>query len=162
MILNKEIEANYHKWREFSRGLCTNGDELLHTVLEKILLNGDKLTHLTPDEFRAYVNRAIYLTAISPRSAINYKRAIVISLDDCKECRGLTDDVYMEYRIINEQFDVLIGRLPEYDAIVFRQYITDGFSFDELSAATGIPKKKLYKSVDKTKQTLRRYVLSTR
>jgi DNA-directed RNA polymerase specialized sigma24 family protein len=156
--LNNEIEKRYKQWRVFSRGLHRSGDELLHTVLESVLRKRERLTELTPEQLHVYVCRALYLTAISPRSAINYKKAVSIDIDNCKECRAITDEVYMEYRVINEQFDVLIGRLPEYDAIIFRQYIQEGFSFDELSAATGINKRTLYESVKKSKQTLKQYV----
>lgn len=162
MNLNKEISNNYARWSRISRGLSRDSDELLHTTLLGIVENAAKFQAFDPEKFRSYVDRALYISALSPRSKLNYKKAITISIDDCHNCTEVTDDVFLHYRIMNEQLDVIIGRLPEYDAIIFRQFILNGCSYNDLNKGTGIPIRTLRRSIELSKKAIKNAISSKR
>jgi len=61
---------------------------------------------------------------------------------------------------MNEQLDVIIGRLPEYDAIILRQFILNGNTYQDLHKGTGIPIRTLRHSIEKSKKAIRNAVIS--
>jgi DNA-directed RNA polymerase specialized sigma subunit len=59
----------------------------------------------------------------------------------------------------NEQLDILISRLSEFERLVFEEYILEDFTYKELSKQTGIPSVYLYRTIDKIKQKLKQNVI---
>jgi DNA-directed RNA polymerase specialized sigma24 family protein len=59
----------------------------------------------------------------------------------------------------NEQLDILISRLSEFERLIFQEYILEDFTYRELSKQTGIPTTFLYKTIDNIKQKIRANVI---
>ena len=59
----------------------------------------------------------------------------------------------------NEQLDILISRLSEFERLIFQEYILEDFTYRELSKQTGIPVTFLYKTIDSIKQKIRANVI---
>ena len=61
--------------------------------------------------------------------------------------------------LTNEQLDILISRLSEFERLIFQEYILEDFTYRELSKQTGIPTTFLYKTIDLIKQKIRANVI---
>ncbi len=163
--LNEAIKKNLEKWRSHARGLMKSqvkGDDLLAEVLLKICENQKETAEKLASEGKLtwYVNRSIYLMSIdeSSRYALKYERYASAWKDDDDSFMSIEEDrTWLGSRIDNEYLDSWIALMPEKEAIMMRLYMMDGFSYSDLSQATGIPVKILYKITEKAITKLRKH-----
>lgn len=105
-----------------------------------------------------YLIRMMYLSINSPTSPFYIKeilyqknrRDLSSSFDQQKE-------VYVFDKLVSENLDQLIKRLPYFERAVFEEYIFSNFSYDKLAKDTGIPKVYLYRTVKEVKRKLQSY-----
>ena len=161
--MNIEIRNHIDTWRRYSRGIMRDdikGDDLLSEVLLKILENQkEKATELASEgKLLYYVNRSIYLMAIdsSSRYSTHYRRYSEKWADASVAYLDEPDQPWLGSRIDNEYLDSYIALMPEMESIMLRLYMMDGFSYKEVSKATKIPVKDLYKIVEGALNKLRK------
>ena len=78
---------------------------------------------------------------------------------DFKDYAHEVDKTWLGARMTNEQLDILISRLSEFERLIFQEYILEDFTYRELSKQTGIPVTFLYKTIDSIKQKIRANVI---
>ncbi len=102
----------------------------------------------------------MYLSVNSPSSPFN-KQYIQYKLNkrDFVDKNYEEDKTWLGSRLANEQLDILISRLSEFERLIFEEYILEDFSYKEFSKQTGIPQVYLYRTIDKVKQKLRSNVI---
>jgi DNA-directed RNA polymerase specialized sigma24 family protein len=102
----------------------------------------------------------MYLSVNSPTSPF-YKQTIAWNRNrrDFKEYAHEIDKTWLGARMTNEQLDILISRLSEFERLIFQEYIFEGFTYRELSKQTGIPMPFLYRTIDNIKQKIRANVI---
>jgi DNA-directed RNA polymerase specialized sigma subunit len=102
----------------------------------------------------------MYLSVNSPSAPFN-KQYIQYKLNkrDYVEKQYEEDKTWLGARLANEQLDILISRLSEFERLIFEEYILEDFSYKEFSKQTGIPSVYLYRTIDKIKQKLRNNVI---
>lgn len=157
-----EINKRYKEWRRVAQTVvrADMADELLHDTLLKILeKDKDKLQDIhARGKLNNYVSNSIRLNGRSTNSSYNYVRIRFEKIrNDITEADSFIDDVNesVGMRLENEQLDIFISRLPYFERELFFLYALDDFSYQKLSAATGIPLAYLYRTIQKAKITLR-------
>lgn len=162
-ILNKQVADNYHRWRQLAIGLTRNqvdGDDLLHTVLARVLQCPSLERVLDQGKLRQYVDRAIYLSYHSNTSEFHRQyrkpdRPTDIDLPDTITPPDLGAI------ITSENINAAIQRLPEIDRILFQLYADTSFNYEEVSIATSIPIQYLRERIHLTAKKIRQHVYCT-
>lgn len=160
-ILDKAIEDNYQKWRRIAIGLAkdkTNGEDLLHEVIRSICEN--KGVPQLPEAINAYVERCLWLSWHSKTSQYARTYRTGIQFAECLDHEPEPVTCWWG-REMNEQMDMVIGRLGEFDRKLFELYILPDFSYQSVSEATGIPVNYLKDRIHKASKRLRHYVQSS-
>lgn len=163
--LELEVAKRYSHWRKLAIGLerdIVRGEDLLSETLLKIF---DRHRDAALDvakrgKLDEYVRRSMYLMKIGKytKFAIKYKR-----FASMWSCEVSADEIEPEVpfigaRLDNEYIDAYITLMPELDATVLRLYAMPDFKYDVVADETGIPKRVLYKLVEKAIKKIRENV----
>ena len=163
MTLNTYITAHYKRLKQLAFQISRGADyyeDLLHDSLMSCFESKHIENLIEKDEFDYYLIRVMYLSVNSPTSRF-YRKNIAWN----RNRRAFVDKDYEEdktwlgARMTNEQLDILISRLTEFERLIFLEYILEGYSYRTLSKETGIPTVFIYRTIDNIKQKLRNNVI---
>lgn len=163
MTLDTYITAHYKRLKQLAFEISRGADyyeDLLHDSLMSCFESKHIENLIEKDEFDYYLIRVMYLSVNSPTSRF-YRKNIAWN----RNRRAFIDKDYEEdktwigARMTNEQLDILISRLTEFERLIFQEYILDGFTYRELSKHTGIPVPFIYRTIDNIKQKIRENVI---
>lgn len=163
MTLDSYINKNYTHLKKIAHNIA-RGQDYYEDLLHDAIISAVKSKHidnlLQNEEFEFYIIRVMYLSINSPSSPfyklhIEYKR----NKRDFVDKQYEEDKTWLGARMTNEQLDILISRLSEFERLVFEEYILEDFTYKELSKQTGIPSVYLYRTIDKIKQKLKQNVI---
>ena len=163
MTLDHYIEGNYKRFKELAKNI-SRGEDYYEDLLHDSLLSmfGSKYIENLIDtgDFEFYLIRVMYLAVNSPTSPF-YRQTIAWNRNrrDFKEYAHEVDKTWLGARMTNEQLDILISRLTEFERLIFQEYILEDFTYRELSKQTGIPTVFLYRTIDSIKQKIRANVI---
>jgi RNA polymerase sigma factor (sigma-70 family) len=163
VTLDQYIEGNYKKFKELAKNISRGEDyyeDLLHDSLLSMFGSKHIENLIDTGDFEFYLIRVMYLAVNSPTSPF-YKQTIAWNRNrrDFKEYAHEVDKTWLGARMTNEQLDILISRLSEFERLIFQEYIFEGFTYRELSKQTGIPMPFLYRTIDNIKQKIRANVI---
>lgn len=145
-------------------GSSVEGAELLQQTMLEIMSQTNaiaKLEKVTSDGKLDIYLRLALMNRAKPNSKYSKNRIKIV------EYKETVPDIFenihskMSNRIANEQIDLIISRLPEFDAELLRLWALPGFSYDEVSKFTGVPKEKLVQINHKSLNKIRKYVHRT-
>ena len=163
MKLDQYIEGHYKKFTELAKNI-SRGESYYQDLLHDSLLSMFGSKHIEnlidTGDFEFYLIRVMYLSVNSPRSPF-YKQTIAWNRNrrDFKDYAHEVDKTWLGARMTNEQLDILISRLSEFERLIFQEYILEDFTYRELSKQTGIPVTFLYKTIDSIKQKIKANVI---
>jgi RNA polymerase sigma factor (sigma-70 family) len=163
LTLDAYISKNYDHLKKLARNIARNEEwyeDLLHESIISAITSKHIDNLLQNDEFEFYLIRVMYLSVNSPSAPFNkqyiqYKK----NKRDYVEKVFEEDKTWLGSRLVNEQLDILISRLSEFERLIFEEYILEDFSYKEFSKQTGIPSVYLYRTIDKIKQKLKQNVI---
>jgi RNA polymerase sigma factor (sigma-70 family) len=163
VTLDQYIEGNYKRFKELAKNISRGEDyyeDLLHDSLLSMFGSKHIENLIDTGDFEFYLIRVMYLAVNSPTSPF-YKQTIAWNRNrrDFKEYAHEVDKTWLGARMTNEQLDILISRLSEFERLIFQEYIFEGFTYRELSKQTGIPMPFLYRTIDNIKQKIRANVI---
>jgi len=163
VTLEHYIEGHYKKFKELAYNIARKEpfyEDLLHDSLLSMFGSKHIENLIDTGDFEFYLIRVMYLSVNSPTSPF-YKQTIAWNRNrrDFKEYAHEVDKTWLGARMTNEQLDILISRLSEFERLIFQEYIFEGFTYRELSKQTGIPMPFLYRTIDNIKQKIRANVI---
>ncbi len=163
MTLDHYIEGRYKHFKELAYNIARKEpfyEDLLHDSLLSMFGSKHIENLIDTGDFEFYLIRVMYLSVNSPTSPF-YKQTIAWNRNrrDFKEYAHEIDKTWLGARMTNEQLDILISRLSEFERLIFQEYIFEGFTYRELSKQTGIPMPFLYRTIDNIKQKIRANVI---
>jgi RNA polymerase sigma factor (sigma-70 family) len=163
LTLEHYIEGHYKKFKELAYNIARKEpfyEDLLHDSLLSMFGSKHIENLIDTGDFEFYLIRVMYLSVNSPTSPF-YKQTIAWNRNrrDFKEYAHEIDKTWLGARMTNEQLDILISRLSEFERLIFQEYIFEGFTYRELSKQTGIPMPFLYRTIDNIKQKIRANVI---
>jgi len=163
VTLDHYIEGHYKKFKELAKNISRGEDyyeDLLHDSLLSMFGSKHIENLIDTGDFEFYLIRVMYLAVNSPTSPF-YKQTIAWNRNrrDFKEYAHEVDKTWLGARMTNEQLDILISRLSEFERLIFQEYIFEGFTYRELSKQTGIPMPFLNRTIDNIKQKIRANVI---
>ena len=163
MTLDHYIEGRYKHFKELAYNIARKEpffEDLLHDSLLSMFGSKHIENLIDTGDFEFYLIRVMYLSVNSPTSPF-YKQTIAWNRNrrDFKEYAHEVDKTWLGARMTNEQLDILISRLSEFERLIFQEYIFEGFTYRELSKQTGIPMPFLYRTIDNIKQKIRANVI---
>lgn len=166
MTLEQYIEGNYKRLKELAFNISRKADfyeDLLHDSLLSMFGSKHIEKLIKTGEFDFYLIRVMYLSVNSPNSPF-YRQEIAWNKNrrDFREYAHEVDQTWLGHRMTNEQLDILISRLSEFERLIFQEYILEDFTYRELSKQTGIPTVFLYRTIDSIKQKIRENVIRTK
>lgn len=160
--LSVEVEKRYAQWRKMAIGLerdVVRGEDLLSETLLKIFDRHREaaLEVAKRGKLDEYVRRSMFLMKIGryTKYAIKYKRFAFMWSCEINTDNIEPDKPFIGARLDNEYVDAYISMMPELDAVVLRLYAMQDFKYDVVAKETGIPKKVLYKLVEKAIKKIR-------
>jgi RNA polymerase sigma factor (sigma-70 family) len=163
LTLENYIEGHYKKFKELAYNIARKEpfyEDLLHDSLLSMFGSKHIENLIDTGDFEFYLIRVMYLSVNSPTSPF-YKQTIAWNRNrrDFKEYAHEIDKTWLGARMTNEQLDILISRLSEFERLIFQEYIFEGFTYRELSKQTGIPTPFLYRTIDNIKNKIRANVI---
>jgi len=163
LTLENYIEGRYKHFKELAYNIARKEpfyEDLLHDSLLSMFGSKHIENLIDTGDFEFYLIRVMYLSVNSPTSPF-YKQTIAWNRNrrDFKEYAHEIDKTWLGARMTNEQLDILISRLSEFERLIFQEYIFEGFTYRELSKQTGIPTPFLYRTIDNIKQKIRANVI---
>jgi DNA-directed RNA polymerase specialized sigma24 family protein len=163
VTLDHYIEGRYKHFKELAKNISRGEDyyeDLLHDSLLSMFGSKHIENLIDTGDFEFYLIRVMYLAVNSPTSPF-YRQTIAWNRNrrDFKEYAHEVDKTWLGARMTNEQLDILISRLSEFERLIFQEYIFEGFTYRELSKQTGIPMPFLYRTIDNIKQKIRANVI---
>lgn len=163
MTLETYIEGHYKKFKELAKNISRGEDyyeDLLHDSLLSMFGSKHIENLIDTGDFEFYLIRVMYLAVNSPTSPF-YRQTIAWNRNrrDFKEYAHEVDKTWLGARMTNEQLDILISRLTEFERLIFQEYILEDFTYRELSKQTGIPTVFLYRTIDSIKTKIRANVI---
>jgi DNA-directed RNA polymerase specialized sigma24 family protein len=163
VTLENYIEGRYKHFKELAYNIARKEpfyEDLLHDSLLSMFGSKHIENLIDTGDFEFYLIRVMYLSVNSPTSPF-YKQTIAWNRNrrDFKEYAHEIDKTWLGARMTNEQLDILISRLSEFERLIFQEYIFEGFTYRELSKQTGIPTPFLYRTIDNIKQKIRANVI---
>ncbi len=163
MTLDHYIEGHYKKFKELAKNISRGEDyyeDLLHDSLLSMFGSKHIENLIDTGDFEFYLIRVMYLAVNSPTSPF-YKQTIAWNRNrrDFKEYAHEVDKTWLGARMTNEQLDIIISRLSEFERLIFQEYILEDFTYRELSKQTGIPITFLYKTISTIKTTIKANVI---
>jgi DNA-directed RNA polymerase specialized sigma24 family protein len=159
-ILNKHIEDNYHKYRQLALNIAKNqvdADDLLHTVLVRIIESPATEAVVERGNLHHYIHRALYLSYHSNTSdyAVQYRTPDRPTDQSTPEEISHPD---LGALINSENINAAIQRLSEIDRLLILLYKDVDFSYEDVNKATGIPVSYLRERIYHTTNYIRTYV----
>lgn len=163
MTLDHYIEGHYKKFKELAYNIARKEpfyEDLLHDSLLSMFGSKHIENLIDTGDFEFYLIRVMYLSVNSPTSPF-YKQTIAWNRNrrDFKDYAHEVDKTWLGARMTNEQLDILISRLSEFERLIFQEYILEDFTYRGLSKETGIPMPFLYRTIDNIKQKIRANVI---
>ena len=163
MTLDHYIEGHYKHFKELAYNIARKEpfyEDLLHDSLLSMFGSKHIENLIDTGDFEFYLIRVMYLSVNSPTSPF-YKQTIAWNRNrrDFKDYAHEVDKTWLGARMTNEQLDILISRLSEFERLIFQEYILEDFTYRELSKQTGIPTPFLYRTIDNIKQKIRANVI---
>jgi len=163
LTLDHYIEGHYKKFKELAKNISRGEDyyeDLLHDSLLSMFGSKHIENLIDTGDFEFYLIRVMYLAVNSPTSPF-YRQTIAWNRNrrDFKEYAHEVDKTWLGARMTNEQLDILISRLSEFERLIFQEYILEDFTYRELSKQTGIPMPFLYRTIDSIKTKIRANVI---
>jgi len=163
LTLEHYIEGHYKKFKELAYNIARKEpfyEDLLHDSLLSMFGSKHIENLIDTGDFEFYLIRVMYLSVNSPTSPF-YKQTIAWNRNrrDFKDYAHEVDKTWLGARMTNEQLDILISRLTEFERLIFQEYILEDFTYRELSKQTGIPTVFLYRTIDNIKQKIRANVI---
>jgi RNA polymerase sigma factor (sigma-70 family) len=163
VTIDKYIESNYKEFKKLAKKICrgeTYYEDLLHESLLSILKGKQVQNLIDTGDFEFYLIRVMYLSVNSPTTPF-YKQTIAWNRNrrTFKDYSHEVDKTWLGARMTNEQLDILISRLSEFERLIFQEYILEDFTYRELSKQTGIPITFLYKTISTIKTTIKANVI---
>lgn len=140
------------------------GQELLHQTLFELCGTPEKMNRMervTLDgKLEAFICVGMY-RSIKPNGG--YTRAKMHTTDFVEPKSDIYENINskLSNRIANEQIDLLISRLPDFDAELLLLWAMPGFSYKKAAEATGMDIQKLRMLNFKSLQKIRKYVHRT-
>jgi len=137
VTLDKYIEGHYKKFKELAKNISRGEDyyeDLLHDSLLSMFGSKHIENLIETGDFEFYLIRVMYLAVNSPTSPF-YRQTIAWNRNrrDFKEYAHEVDKTWLGARMTNEQLDILISRLTEFERLIFQEYIFEGFTYREFS-----------------------------
>lgn len=160
IILSRECNRLYDSWLRKAKGICkddTKGQDLLHTTLASILTSEKNRAVATMcaerNSLDRYVCRALWIQYHSKNSTyyLHYKKDI-IHYDGPEPDHP--DQTWLGNRLDTETLDSLTSRLKPFDAELLRLYSMPDFDYRETAEAVGVNVTVLYKSIQRSINTL--------
>ena len=153
MKLDHYIEGRYKHFKELAYSIARKEpfyEDLLHDSLLSMFGSKHIEKLIDTGDFEFYLIRVMYLSVNSPTSPF-YKQTIAWNRNrrDFKDYAHEVDKTWLGARMTNEQLDILISRLSEFERLIFQEYILEDFTYRELSKQTGIPTPFLYRTKEK-------------
>ena len=163
MKLDHYIEGHYKHFKELAYSIARKEpfyEDLLHDSLLSMFGSKHIENLIDTGDFEFYLIRVMYLSVNSPTSPF-YKQTIAWNRNrrDFKDYAHEVDKTWLGARMTNEQLDILISRLSEFERLIFQEYILEDFTYRALSKETGIPMPFLYRTIDSIKQKIRANVI---
>ena len=163
MTLEHYIDGRYKHFKELAYNIARKEpffEDLLHDSLLSMFGSKHIENLIDTGDFEFYLIRVMYLSVNSPTSPF-YKQTIAWNRNrrDFKDYAHEVDKTWLGARMTNEQLDILISRLSEFERLIFQEYILEDFTYRELSKQTGIPTPFLYRTIDNIKQKIRANVI---
>jgi len=163
VTLDHYIEGHYKKFKELAYNIARKEpfyEDLLHDSLLSMFGSKHIENLIDTGDFEFYLIRVMYLSVNSPTSPF-YKQTIAWNRNrrDFKDYAHEVDKTWLGARMTNEQLDILISRLSEFERLIFQEYILEDFTYRGLSKETGIPMPFLYRTIDNIKQKIRANVI---
>jgi len=163
LTLEHYIEGHYKKFKELAYNIARKEpfyEDLLHDSLLSMFGSKHIENLIDTGDFEFYLIRVMYLSVNSPTSPF-YKQTIAWNRNrrDFKDYAHEVDKTWLGARMTNEQLDILISRLTEFERLIFQEYILEDFTYRGLSKETGIPMPFLYRTIDNIKQKIRANVI---
>jgi DNA-directed RNA polymerase specialized sigma24 family protein len=163
VTLDHYIDGNYKKFKELAKNISRGEDyyeDLLHDSLLSMFGSKHIENLIDTGDFEFYLIRVMYLAVNSPTSPF-YRQTIAWNRNrrDFKDYAHEVDKTWLGARMTNEQLDILISRLTEFERLIFQEYIFEGFTYREFSKQTGIPTVFLYRTIDSIKTKIRANVI---
>lgn len=161
MNLNSEIEKYYANWLKYSRKLAgnrTDGDDLLHTVIDQLLTNPERDNLAEAGRLNFYVIASLRTSFHSSSSRYHYQYRNQKFNEITTEIADAEDSTWIGARLDNEVIDDVVRRFNELDRVIFDLYCQPDFSYEEVSINCGIPEGYLRKRVCIIVKKLRTYV----
>jgi hypothetical protein len=163
LTLDHYIEGKYKHFKELAYNIARKEpffEDLLHDSLLSMFGSKHIENLIDTGDFEFYLIRVMYLSVNSPTSPF-YRQTIAWNRNrrDFKEYAHEVDKTWLGARMTNEQLDILISRLTEFERLIFQEYILEDFTYRELSKQTGIPTVFLYRTIDSIKQKIRANVI---
>jgi len=163
LTLDHYIEGHYKKFKELAYNIARKEpfyEDLLHDSLLSMFGSKHIENLIDTGDFEFYLIRVMYLSVNSPTSPF-YKQTIAWNRNrrDFKDYAHEVDKTWLGARMTNEQLDILISRLSEFERLIFQEYILEDFTYRGLSKETGIPMPFLYRTIDNIKQKIRANVI---
>jgi DNA-directed RNA polymerase specialized sigma24 family protein len=162
--LSLEINKHYPLWRAHAKGLAkgdpVKGDDLLSETMLKLLDTARPTAERLAAEGKLYwyVNRCLYFMAITKNSNYNKTRRYSLFWDAEHDIAEIKEETWLGARLDTEYIDAYTALMNEAEAIILRLYSQPGFSYRQVSAATGIEIRDLYKLVEIAINKLRKNV----
>ena len=163
MTLEHYIDGRYKHFKELAYNIARKEpffEDLLHDSLLSMFGSKHIENLIDTGDFEFYLIRVMYLSVNSPTSPF-YKQTIAWNRNrrDFKDYAHEVDKTWLGARMTNEQLDILISRLSEFERLIFQEYIFEGFTYREFSKQTGIPTVFLYRTIDSIKTKIRANVI---
>lgn len=165
MSISKSIEANYKYWLGCAIKVTKSHEEaidLLHEVVVRLYDSPAFAKLADKPDARPYVCAAIAIQYKSRNGSYhkNFREFSERSTEITNT--NITQDEWLGARLDNEQLDVLISRLPEFDRDLFEVHLLGGWSYDATAEATGIPKKYIIRNINYSIEKIRNVVSKNR
>jgi RNA polymerase sigma factor (sigma-70 family) len=164
LTTDKYITTNYKRFKELAFSISRKNELIYEDLLQESLLSvlsSKRIDHLIDSgEFEYYLIRVMYLSINSPQSPF-YRHVIHYNKNrrNFNDYSHEVDETWIGARMTNEQLDILISRLPEFEQLIFQEYILEGFTYREFSKQTGIPRVFLHRTITDIKKKLRENVI---
>lgn len=163
MTQKEYIEKNYKHFKEIAYSIAHKQpfyEDLLHDALLSMFGSKHIDDLIKTENFEFYLVRVMYLSVNSKTSPF-YKQTIAWNRNrrDFKDYAHEVDKTWLGARMTNEQLDILISRLNDFERLIFQEYILEDFTYRELSKNTGIPVTFLYKTISNIKTKIKENVI---
>lgn len=140
------------------------GQELLHQALFDIMSTEEKMDKLYNAGSKEYLCARIMLAIkYSSMHNSNYSRNRPRAVEFRESQRDIFENIQskLSSRVDNEQIDLLISRLPDFESELLLLWCMPDFSYKQAAIATGLSEKALVEINHRSINKIRKYVHRT-